>query len=261
MTMIFLSHTYADKPVVEPIAIRLREIFGQEQVFYDAWSIQPGDGIIDRMNHGLSAPDIVFFFVSAASLGSKMVDLEWQNALYKQTKGQTRIVPIRVDSSSMPPLLMQNLYLDMFTNGLEAVLQQIVNICQGNNTFTPQHLGFSNLTAEFTGDAQNWDLVIRASHFMEPDQMMVVCSMNPLSEWSVTLADGGICRGGENPDIRLDNGLIVQGHAICPLGNALSPGNPMRLKVQSNGPPLQIVGVMHRKSENSAKMLPLKQTG
>ncbi|HDO1330949.1 TPA: toll/interleukin-1 receptor domain-containing protein [Aeromonas veronii] len=51
--MIFLSHNYNDKPVVEQIAIRLMQLFGQDKVFYDSWSIQPGDGIIDKMNKGL----------------------------------------------------------------------------------------------------------------------------------------------------------------------------------------------------------------
>lgn len=48
--MIFISHNYNDKGIIEPIALKLAEIFGQNQVFYDSWSMQPGDGIIDRMN-------------------------------------------------------------------------------------------------------------------------------------------------------------------------------------------------------------------
>lgn len=31
--MIFISHNYNDKPIVEPIAIRLAQIYGQDQVF------------------------------------------------------------------------------------------------------------------------------------------------------------------------------------------------------------------------------------
>ena len=52
--MIFLSHNYKDKPVVEQVALRLKSIYGIDKVFYDSWSIQPGDGIIDKMNEGLS---------------------------------------------------------------------------------------------------------------------------------------------------------------------------------------------------------------
>lgn len=44
---IFLSHNYHDKPVVEQVAIKLRDIFGEKNVFYDSWSIQPGESIID----------------------------------------------------------------------------------------------------------------------------------------------------------------------------------------------------------------------
>ena len=40
--MIFLSHNSKDKHIVEPIAIKLRDEFGQDNVFYDSWSIQPG---------------------------------------------------------------------------------------------------------------------------------------------------------------------------------------------------------------------------
>ena len=81
--MIFLSHNFKDKPVVEQVALRLKNIFGQENVFYDSWSIQPGDGIIDKMNEGLTNCKYFFFFVSQSSLASNMVKMEWQNALFK----------------------------------------------------------------------------------------------------------------------------------------------------------------------------------
>ena len=66
--MIFISHNYNDKGIIEPIALKLAEIFGKEQVFYDSWSMQPGDGIIDKINEGLEKTSHFFFFVSANSL-------------------------------------------------------------------------------------------------------------------------------------------------------------------------------------------------
>ena len=45
---VFLSHTNSDKHIVEAFALALRNAFGQENVFYDSWSIQPGDGISIR---------------------------------------------------------------------------------------------------------------------------------------------------------------------------------------------------------------------
>ena len=76
MPKIFISHNYNDKQIIEPIAIKLGTIYGRENVFYDSWSIQPGDGIIDRMNSGLFECDFFFFFVSKNSLQSEMVKLE-----------------------------------------------------------------------------------------------------------------------------------------------------------------------------------------
>jgi len=86
--MIFLSHNFNDKPIVEPIAIKLATVFGMDNVFYDRWSMQPGEGIIDKMNEGLSQCKFFFFLFSKNSLASNMVKLEWQNALYKATQNK-----------------------------------------------------------------------------------------------------------------------------------------------------------------------------
>ena len=73
--MIFLSHNSKDKHIVEPIAIKLRDEFGQDNVFYDSWSIQPGEGIIAKMNEGIERCEVCFYFVSSNSLNSFMVNL------------------------------------------------------------------------------------------------------------------------------------------------------------------------------------------
>ncbi|MBU2828566.1 MULTISPECIES: toll/interleukin-1 receptor domain-containing protein [Acidithiobacillus] len=143
--MIFLSHNQKDKPVVEQIALRLKEILPQDEIFYDSWSIQPGDGIIDKMNEGLANCRLFLFFVSKNSLQSEMVKLEWQNALLKATKGQTKIIPVKMDDCLMPPILMQSLYIDLFGQGLEIALRQIMDVISGKNTFAPGPQEFANL--------------------------------------------------------------------------------------------------------------------
>lgn len=259
--VIFLSHTHADKPVVEPVAMRLAAIFGQEAVFYDSWSIKPGDGIIQQMNRGLAAPEFVFFFVSAASLKSKMVELEWQNALYQSTQGRTRIVPVRVDGTPMPPLLLQNLYLDMFANGIEAVIQQMVNLVQGLSTFTPQHVGFSNLTFQVTSrSVSQLEICVAASHLLEPDPaVLVLTQAADEEELAVTIGTGEPCRMGWNPGLALTDGRTVNARFVAPLGGAISPGKPLRLKVSNpKGGAVSFLGVMHRISEHEWATIPPK---
>ena len=58
--MIFLSHNSNDKPVVEQVALKLKNIYGQDKVFYDSWSIQPGEGIVDKMDEGLTRGHTLF---------------------------------------------------------------------------------------------------------------------------------------------------------------------------------------------------------
>ena len=94
MPKIFISHNYNDKAIIEPIAVKLASLYGSENIFYDSWSIQPGEGIIDKMNEGLFECDFFFFFVSKNSLQSNMVKLEWQNALFKATKNTVKLIPV-----------------------------------------------------------------------------------------------------------------------------------------------------------------------
>ncbi|MGR3630480.1 MAG: toll/interleukin-1 receptor domain-containing protein [Sulfitobacter sp.] len=255
--MIFISHTHSDKPVVEPVALRLREIFGEKKVFYDSWSIQPGDGIIEKMNDGLTDPRFVFFFVSEASLQSKMVELEWQNALMKATKGQCKIIPIRVDGSSMPALLTQTLYIDMFSNGIDVATQQIIGVIQGTKGYEPAHEKFSNLTWSVDGDETiEVTVSIRASHLMEPNPYFAVLLDNDDKQVDVKLTNGSPSLGGYTPEV------VVSGHkvnvwAIAPLGGAVTPKHPLQITITSKGGSLiRLRGVMHKSTGDEYTVIP-----
>lgn len=110
-----------------------------ELTFADSWSIQPGDGIIDNMDEGLSKCKLFLFFVSNNSLNSNMVRLEWQNAIMKMTNGQTKIIPVRLDNCIIPTILLQSLYIDLFQNGMETAIRQIVDIASAE-THSPPNL-------------------------------------------------------------------------------------------------------------------------
>ena len=257
---IFLSHNHADKPIVEPVAIRLAQIFGQSEVFYDSWSIRPGDGIIDQMNRGLEAPEYVFFFVSAKSLASQMVQLEWQNALHTATKGKTRMIPVRVDGSPMPALLTQTLYIDMFSIGLEAAIAQIVSVTQGNASFTPQHQGFSNLTFTVVNEANGTMLLtIQASHLMEPNPSFLFATSNSEDEISCSLVNGQPHSGGFGKDMMNHrNGDTANVILFRTMGGAITPNHPLRLKLaRTKDAPLVLLGVFHEAAENKWAPVPL----
>ena len=113
--MIFISYSHKDKSIISPIAESFRKAFGDEKIFFDQWSIQPGDSIIEKMNNGLAACKVFFFFISKNSLSSKMVSLEWQNALMKSVKTkEIKFIPVKIDDCLMPMILMQNLYINLY---------------------------------------------------------------------------------------------------------------------------------------------------
>jgi hypothetical protein len=258
---IFLSHNHADKPIVEPVAVRLAGIFGVDQVFYDSWSIRPGDGIIDQMNKGLEAPEYVFFFVSAQSLASQMVKLEWQNALHAATRGKTRMIPIRVDGSPMPALLTQTLYIDMFTIGLEAAIAQIVSVAQGSASFTPQHQGFSNLTFSAEPGADGSIAVtIRASHLMEPNPSFILLTKNSEEQISWSHAGNEAFFGGFNKNVLItSNGEHIHAISFKTMGGAITPRHPLRINLgKKTEASLTLLEVRHQAGENVWEPIPHK---
>ncbi|WP_454918138.1 toll/interleukin-1 receptor domain-containing protein [Xanthobacter sediminis] len=248
---IFISHNHNDKPIVEAVALRLANIFGQDQVFYDSWSIQPGDGIIDQMNRGLEAPEFVFFFVSAHSLASGMVSLEWQNALYAASKRKTRIVPVRVDGVEIPPILRQMLFIDMHSIGLEAAIAQIISVTQGNASFTPQHLGFSNLTfgTEFI-DSAFIEITIYASHLTEPSPEFGFVTPNKEDDISWSIINQPAFIGGFHENEATANDIVMNIIIMRPITATLTPSHPLRFGFTKKGATkIQILGVFHHKGE------------
>lgn len=256
---IFLSHKWEDKPIVEPVALRLREIFGEGEVFYDSWSIQPGDGIIEKMDQGLAAPEYVFFFVSKLSLASGLVKLEWQNALLKASKGKTRLIPVRIDDVVMPDVLLQSLYIDVYSVGIEAGLNQIVNVVQGNSSFTPQHVGFSNLTVSSeSGPDGMITLTISASHLMEPNPNFIVMLHNGQNDVTVALPGGAPCLSGFY-DAPFGE-AFGNGFTIAPMGGAITPERPFKITItpKNSDASVKVQGVVHGWSA-PFRDVPLKQ--
>lgn len=258
---IFLSHNHADKPVVEPVALRLAGIFGESAVFYDSWSIRPGDGIIDQMNKGLEAPEFVFFFVSEKSLASQMVKLEWQNALFSASRGKTRIIPVRVDGSSMPPILTQTLYIDMYSAGLEAAIAQIVNVTQGNGSFAPQHGEFSNLSYSIELDGDESVIIrVSASHFMEPNGSFLIETTNNESDFSCESVNGTPFFGGYQINSPSDiTGTTIHSFHYKTMGGAITPTHPLQIRIRFlTKTRVNIVGFRHEAAQNQWKQLPFK---
>jgi hypothetical protein len=256
---IFLSHNHKDKPLVEAAALKLAGIVGQDQVFYDSWSIRPGDGIIEQMNRGLDAPEFVFFFVSEASLASEMVKLEWQNALVAATKGKTRLIPVRVDGSAMPALLRQTLYIDMHTMGLDAAIAKIVEVVQGGGSFTPEHEAFSNLTyGVATPEEGLIEITVKASPLMEQNPHFAFVVMNDQDEiFGWIKGHPGIHSSFRKRVIELNGGEFASALVMRPFTGTLAPKLPLIFQLRKRGDKaLVLIDVLHEQGQDHWVQVP-----
>lgn len=255
--MIFISHNHKDKILVEQIALRLKDTFGQENVFYDSWSIQPGDGIIDKMNSALEFCQLFLFFVSKNSLQSNMVKLEWQNAVLKAANGRTRIIPVKLDDSFMPPILAQNLYIDLYGNGLEIALRQIVDVSEGRNTFQPGPQHFSNLKAYVHESDGSTIIECHAEHYLEPISNFLFMVDNKKEELTFTYKSGNMCNSGFNEGLSLQNGMTLNGQLIG-VERGTVPGFPLVVQVTPTGnAQVRLLYVMHEKKSGEWSSIPL----
>lgn len=255
--MIFLSHNHKDKVLVEQVALRLKDIFGQDQVFYDSWSIQPGDGIVDKMNEGLAACKLFLFFVSKNSLQSNMVKLEWQNAVLKMAKGEAKLIPVKLDDCFMPPILLQSLYIDLFGQGLEVALRQIVDVSQGRNTFSAGPQEFSNLRAYVHQDGATTIVECHAEHYLEPISNYLFLVKNEEPEVRFEYKSGNFCNTGFNKGIKLNNGETFNAQLIG-VEKGTVPGFPFIVHITpSAGAVVQLAGVMHEKKMGQWAGIPM----
>ena len=245
--MIFLSHNYNDKPVVEQIALKLSAIYGQNNVFYDSWSIQPGQGIIDKMNEGLTNCRYFLFFISKNSLTSEMVKLEWQNALFKAAQNRILFIPIRMDASVMPAILTQNLYIDLFAQGIEVALRQIVDVVNGNNTYREQNKQFSNMVAYKYREGNKLIIECHAEHFLEPISSFLFCTQQATEKIKVELIGESMCMTNSYNGITLENGYKT--NAIYrSISKGTLPGFPFIVELSSDMQ-FDIEIVMHEKEK------------
>lgn len=230
--MIFISHNSKDKPLVEEIALRLAGIYGQDNVFYDSWSIQPGEGIIDKMEEGLSKCTHFFFFVSANSLDSKMVKLEWQNMLMKKANNPAiKFIPVRIDQSSMPLLLTQTLYIDLFSHGLEVAIRQMVDVMEGRNTFQQQR-PFSNLKAYISKEKNKVCIECRAEFYLEPISSYLICTQHDVNDIRFNVVGESMCMNGKTTGVTLANGHTTNCISLSITRGTL-PGFPFIVELES----------------------------
>lgn len=257
--MIFLSHNFKDKPIVEPIAVKLSTVYGMNSVFYDSWSMQPGEGIIDKMNEGLEQCKYFFFFVSKNSLASNMVKLEWQNALYKATQNKAKLIPVKLDDCLMPAILTQTLYVDIFGKGLEFGLRQIIDVINNKNTFTAGEQTYENVRGYILKTSQEKEIHIevRAETYVEPMSKYLLLIENLENEVEGKCTNQVLIQQMFLKDVDVSDDYKCNG-IYFEVVRPTTPGFPIRFTLKSKTEKtLRFQGIMRGISEHTIRPVPI----
>ncbi len=160
----------------------------------------------------------------------------------------------------MPPILMQSLYIDLFGQGLEIALRQIIDVISGKNTFAPGPQEFANLRAYAYEKEGAVFVECRAEYYMEPISRFVFLVENKEGELTFECTTSPMCISGFNKDVKLDDGRVLNGQLVA-LDRATTPGYPLIVKItRQAGAVLKLVGVLHVKRHNQWHGIPLAFT-
>lgn len=253
INMIFISYNHNDESLVDMVARRLELEFGRNNIFYDKWSIQPGDSIIGKMNEGLEGFTTFYYFLSPNSLTSKMVTKEWQSALMKAINENLKFVPVRISDCNPPAIMTDSLYIDLYGIGLDDAVAQMKCVAKGINTYTPLK-EVDNVEAIIEPISEYLiKIEIRAVMYSVNDANFGFVLNNEHSDFAVTPKEtvytnstGGV--EGYN------NGVpIILKMKTIGIFRPLTPSNPVKVIIRSQGIKLQFVSVVHMTSNTDGK--------
>jgi hypothetical protein len=124
MAFVFLSYNHADTEDARAIAAHLK--LAGADVWIDEWEVRAGDSIPGKLNEGLSAFDTFVLVWSESAARSNWVREELQSAIQRGIDDEaTRIVPVLIDRTPLPPLLAHLRYLRI-DEGAAKVVDEIL---------------------------------------------------------------------------------------------------------------------------------------
>lgn len=228
-------------------------------MFYDDWSIRPGENIIERMSEGIENTRFFFFFITENSLKSKMVALEWTNALKARSKDM-EFIPIRAEQVNVPAIISALSYLDMSTNGIEVTLQQIREIISPEiEKYRKSVPTFHNIQGYvFHENYDSFRYIIRAKRFFEPSGR-IIAACNLTNSQAKFIAKANMYEHGFNENAVTVNGEVLNAFVINFTGGIKTGFNidlTFKFEEKANGQNSNVY-LFHQKNENKLEQISL----
>jgi len=188
-----------------------------------------------------------------------MVKLEWQNALVRAAQKQIRFIPVRLDQSSLPSIMLQTLYIDLFSNGIDVAIRQMVDVINGVNTFQAGQISFNNLIAYKYKEGDKLIIECRALHYLEPITMFSFMTHADIDQITHSVPREAFHSSGMHKDVQLSP-YIRANFITLGLSRGTLPGFPFIVEFSSNTlPSFDIEMVLHQVSNDRFAPIPLIQ--
>ncbi|HIZ11451.1 MAG TPA: toll/interleukin-1 receptor domain-containing protein [Candidatus Eubacterium faecavium] len=257
--MIFISYNHKDEQLVDMVVRRLELEFGRKNIFYDKWSMQPGDSIIGKMNEGLEKVTTFFYFLSPNSLESDMVKKEWQSALIKSINENVKFVPVRIADCNPPAILTDTLYIDLYGNGIDDAVSQMKCVINSENTYKSID-DIDNLVAIIQQESlYKIKIEIKALLFSENDPDFSFICNNELDDFNIELIGDAMSYNSTGEMAGFNNGIPIKlNMQTRRLFRPLTPTNSMKCILTSKEKPLQFAGIMKVLSNTKGKKIKLE---
>lgn len=257
--MIFISYNHNDQQLVDMVARQLEVSFGRNNIFYDKWSMQPGDSILEKMNEGLEQFTTFFYFLSNNSLKSNMVTREWQSALMSALSNNLKFVPIRLDDCNPPAIMKDLLYINLYGSGIDEAISQMRAVASRENNYEPLE-DKENLVATLHKKTDfEIEFEICATMFsVQSVNFAFVCD-NDFDDFDVLIHDEPIMYTQKGEAFKdLSNGEQKNINMVVKtIYRVLTPNRSLKGVLKSKKSPLNFEGILHYLSENNFKVIKL----
>ena len=127
MAKVFISHRTADMSEATRLAEDIRD--AGHEAWLDAWEIEMGDSIVQKIMEGLSDANYVVLCLSSHGVMSTWISREWMSALARQLNGEgVKLLPVRLTGGSTPAIIADIKCPDLvadWSGGLAELLRAI----------------------------------------------------------------------------------------------------------------------------------------
>ena len=102
----FVSHNKADKELAQAMAEALVSV--GVRAWLDAWSIKPGESIIEGIEFGIGSSELLILLWSREAAKSNWVGMEWRSFITRRVKdGTLKVIPLMLDDAPLPSLVAE----------------------------------------------------------------------------------------------------------------------------------------------------------